>query len=202
MAASSRPAPRSLLDGVDLAALRRAGHEGGPTGLVLSCLFDSGLVQHDPDDPEWSDRDRVLIDPALPLHPVAAVMARVNYPSDSARLGQGSGRVMADAVGLAHSSHAAGEVFRVFALLAQASLVDGGVWAALVRAGQERLGALTLLIVGDPACDPVPEPQAILTAAHFWHRAVAADPAEILSTLDQRFAAASAGPAALAVGTA
>jgi len=185
---------RSLLDGADLARLRLAGLEGGPTALALACLLQTGAAQHDPGDPEWPDRDRVLVDPALPLHAVAAVLGRAGYPVDEGRLGQGPGRVAADAVRAAAASREAGDPYRVFLLLDAASLGEGRVWEALVTAGRERLDTLHALVV--PSVPAGPQPRAVFLAAGWHPETAAADPAEILGGLD-RALLRTAGPLAV-----
>lgn len=190
----------SLLDGADLARLRLAGLEGGPTALALACLLQTGVAQHDPDDPEWPDRDRVLVDPALPLHAVAVVLARVGYPVDEGRLGQGPGRVAADAVRAAAASREAGDPYRVFLLLDAASLREGRVWEALVQAGCDRLSTLVALVVPSVPAG-TPEAGAVFSAAGWRPETAAADPAEILGGLDRALArtagAAPVAPSAL-----
>jgi hypothetical protein len=198
---SRRPAPRSLLDGADLRSLRAAAERGGPAALVLACLLEGRAVQHDPDEPEWPDRDRLLVDPALPLRALAEACARAGYPMEEGRLGQGPGRVVAEAVRAARSSLESGEVYRVYLLLAAASLADGQVWAGLVEAGREQLATLTVLVVG--AGSRPPRAPDVLRAAGWRVVEAPALPAEVLGALDLALAptGGDARPGAVAVGS-
>ena len=199
--------PGSFLDTADLAALRRAGLEGGPAALALACLLEAGVAEFDPDEPEWADRDRVLVDPALPLHAVAAVLDRAGYHADDGRMGQGAGRVLAEALRAARASKAAGDVYRVFAVLDGASLAQGAVWEALLQAAADALTPLTLLVLDAPTWripsmseDPFhmrkESSRLVLEAAGWRVEEAAADAAEILGGLDRLLAPASPGSGA------
>lgn len=194
--------PRSYLDAADLGALRLAGLEGGPAALALACLLEGGVAEFDPDDPEWADRDRVLVDPGLPLQAVVTVLERAGYHADDGRMGQGPGRVLAEALRAARAGKAAGDVYRVFVVLDGASLAQGAVWEALLEAAADALTPLTVLALDERA----PRPDSggwgvaeILRAAGWRVEAVAGDPAEILGGLDRVLASGASGPAALAV---
>ena len=211
--------PRSFLDAADLAALRRAGLEGGPAALALACLLEGGVAEFDPEEPEWADRDRVLVDPALPLHAVAAVLDRAGYHADDGRMGQGPGRVLAEALRAARASKAAGDVYRVFAVLDGASLAQGAVWEALLQAAADALTPLTLLVLAPtPASAPAPTTSNLETSAHIragvsrlevgdvlraagWRvEEASAEAAEILGGLDRLLAPSSPGSGASGPG--
>lgn len=202
--------PRSYLDAADLAALRLTGLEGGPAALALACLLEGGVAEFDADDPEWADRDRVLVDPGLPLQAVVTVLERAGYHADDGRMGQGPGRVLAEALRAARASKAAGDVYRVFVVLDGASLAQGAVWEALLAAAADALTPLTLLVLLSPTWR-IPamsedsfrirkeSSRLVLGAAGWRVEEVAADPAEILGGLDRVLTAGASGPAALAV---
>lgn len=202
--------PRSFLDTADLASLRRAGRDGGPAALALACLLHGGVAAHDPDDPEWADRDRVLVDPALPLRSLAGVLEGAGYPGGEGRLGQGPGRMLAEAVRAARASHAAGDVYRVFAVLDAGSLAVGAVWEALLESAAAHLTPLTLLVLVPPTWRIVPgledrsrirkqSANSVLEAAGWRVEDAGEDPAEILGGLDRLLAAGASGPGALVI---
>lgn len=183
---------RSLLDAADLSALRDLA-AGGPAAAVAAALVDTGLLQFDPDDPEWEDRDRL----ALCGEGVAAAVGR--------RLGAAGGDPDAvvtpaatggDALALAFGASMAaamdGGAWRAWCVLDAGACDDGRVWEVALAAGQARADALGALVAGGGT--------APLWRACGWrvHEAPAADPAWLLGALDQVVAA---GPAVvLAVG--
>ena len=179
---------RSLLDGADLTALR-ALTNGGSDAAVAAAVVDAGLVQFDPDDPDWEDRDRVVVC-GTALHAALAERLRA-AGADPARVlvvaGTG-GEALALALGAAVASGLDGSGWRSWCVLDAQACEDGRVWevADAVRgAGAQALGAVA---VGARA--------AALWRACGWqvHTGSVADPVELLGGLDQLLAA---GPAVL-----
>ena len=179
---------RSLLDGADLATLRAlAGN--GVEAAVAAAVVDSGLLQFDPDDPAWEDRDRVVV-AGSGLH--GALAQRLTEAgADPGRVlvtAAGGGEALGLAFGAAMASAHDGGAWRSWCLLDEEACEDGRVWevADAVRgAGADPLGAI---VVG--------ERTAALWRACGWqvHTATVSDPVEVLGGLDQLLAA---GPAVL-----
>lgn len=171
----TRP-PRSLFDDVDLAAVRAAAAaRTGDTSVVVSCLVEGGVLAWAPDDPEWPDRDRVVVSsPRL-----AASFAGI------AGLGRpdvvDGGRALAAAAGAAAVGALEGGVFRVFCLLDEAAIEDGSLWEAARSARSGTLVAVVLAPAG-----PARLAGRLLSAAGWCVAEAAADePAEVLGGLDR-----------------
>jgi hypothetical protein len=166
---------RSLLDGVALGAVRAAAGDG-PYGIALACLLDAGVVQHDPADPTWADRDRVLAGRwAQPCADAAFARYGGGPPEPEVR-----GRpVLPVGLGAALASGLDGGIFRVWCLLGPDD-ADGATWEAARAAIDARAGALAVV-----ARDPRGELGGLLATAGWALRRVDLDaPAEVLGALD------------------
>jgi hypothetical protein len=175
--------PRSLLDGADLPAVRAAAARGrGAFATAIACLRAGGVLQHDPDDPGWLDRDRV-IDGAHALGPSDARSWWTSAPVRDA---------LSLALGAGLSSSLDGGIFRVWCLLDGAA-DDGRTWDAARAAAAQACAALTVVAAGDPEARLVD-----LLRAAGWRTFAAApdDPLEVLGAMD-RAVAHGAGPAAV-----
>ena len=170
---------RSLLDTVDLSALRELVAKG-PADAVAACLVDAGVLQFDPDDPEWLDRDRVVAcapDVAAALgHRLTAAGADPDFVVTTTRTG---GDALALALGAATASRMDGDAWRSWCVLDPEACEDGRVWEvarAARAAGAETLGAF--VTGGDSAA---------LWRACGWsvYEAPADDPVWLLGALDQ-----------------
>ena len=181
---------RSLLDGADLTVLRNLTAKDVDTA-VAATVVDAGLLQFDPDDPVWEDRDRVVVcgrglSEALSrrLRNAGAEPDRVLTTVDA------GGEALGLAFGAALASAMDGGAWRSWCLLDEGACEDGRVWEvadAAAGAGADTMGAV---VVGDRT--------AALWRACGWqvHTAAVTDPVEILGGLDQLMVA---GPAVLLV---
>ena len=183
---------RSLLDGADLTLLRGLTEDGTDTA-VAAAFIDAGLLQFDPDDPGWEERDRLVVCGAAVGDALSGrlrvagadperVLATVATSAGGEALGLAFGAAMASALD--------GGAWRSWCVLDAAACEDGRVWEvadAVGSAGAETLGAV---VVGDRT--------AALWRACGWkvHTASGTDLVEILGGLDQLMAA---GPAVLLV---
>lgn len=170
---------RSLLDNADLAALRAAGADG-PAAAVAAALIDSGLLQFDPDDPLWGDRDRVVVAGRELSAALDRRLREAGATTDQVLTSAaGGGQALALALGASMAGEIDGGGWRSWCVLDAEACDDGRVWevaSAARNAGPETLGAIVL---GDAS--------AAMWQACGWkvHRAPAAVPVEMLGGLDQ-----------------
>lgn len=183
---------RSLLDEADLSAVRAAaGARPGAAGVVLACLLEGGALAHATDDPDWADRDRLVVGSAA----LAAAVVEAGGPV-AVDVVAGGG-ALGLAAGLAAASVLDGGVSRVFCLLGEDALDDGLLWEGALAATGPTLVAV--LLVGSAAEGRA---RALLEAAG-WRTASASatEPLEVLGALDRVQRDGQAGPGAvLAVG--
>lgn len=145
---------RSLLDTVDVARVRHtAAAAGGDVAgtAALACLLVGGALQHDPDDPAWADRDRLVVGGGDLDAAAAAVFAAAGVPTaDTAPrwLDAGPG-ALAVAYGLAAGSALDGGVWRAYAVLDAGACADGVVWEAACAAAGARVPLTALVSAAD-----------------------------------------------------
>jgi transketolase len=178
---------RSLLDGVDLGAVRAAAGRGtGPFATAIACLQEGGVLQHDPDDPDWPDRDRVIDGASALRRWERSEIGLQPWWTSVPRGALGAG------VGAALASHLDGGIFRVWCLLDGAG-VDGASWDAARAAVRYRLATLTVLALADGTDDLAQ----VLDAAG-WRilRSSPREPVEVLGAMD-RAVAQRTGPVAI-----
>lgn len=153
--ATGPAAPVSLFDRLDVAVLRRA--TAGLTDAVafaLTVLLEAGAIAHDPLDPAWPDRDRLLVASSLAPAEVARLLER----------GGGAGwtapdeEVLREVVAVARAGRATGGGARTWCALPAAALTSPSAAALLVEAGSEPLAGLVALVVDGEA-------EALLVAA-------------------------------------
>jgi transketolase len=136
-----------------------SGHPGGSLSVidVLVSLFFSRL-RHDPERPDWNDRDRVVLSKGHAVPALYAVMAKAGY-FDAAKLptlrklgsplqghpdrvacpgieaATGSlGQGLSVAIGMALGLRMAGSPARVYAILGDGEVQEGQVWEAAMSA--------------------------------------------------------------------
>jgi transketolase N-terminal domain/subunit len=169
---------RSLLDTADLAQLRTLAAQG-PAVAVASVLVDSGLLQFDPDDPTWDDRDRLVVAGSATATAIEERLASAGArPADTLMRASG-GDALAMAFGAAMASQLDGGAWRSWCVLDEAACDDGRVWEAARAAAWAKAATLTALVEGAGTVR--------LWEACGWtvHSAPADDPAWLLGALDQ-----------------
>lgn len=182
--------PRSLLDEADLAAVRAAADaRPGPFAVLIACLLEGGALAHAPDDPQWPDRDRVVVGDGAVSHAVQAA----GGPDPVAVAG--GGRALAVAAGLAVACALDGGVSRVYCLADGELTDDGACWEAAIAAAVAEAPLVALLRVGGEGADRA---RGLLGAAG-WSCAVASAsaPLEVLGALDRVQHDGMAGPGAV-----
>ena len=170
---------RSLLDGVDLAHVRGLAGDGG-ADLIAAALVDTGLLQLDPDDPEWEDRDRLIVAGASVT---SAVVARLEAagadPAVAAVSAPSGGEALALAFGAAAAAALDGNVWRAWCVLDDDACDDGRVWEVARAAQEAGVEGLAVIVAGDRWLR--------LWQACGWvvHEAPAGDAVWLLGALDQ-----------------
>ena len=152
-----------------LAMLNEAGsgHSGGSLSSVdiLTVLYN-GVMNHDPGDPKWEDRDRFVLSKGHACPALYAVLADCGYfgreelsmlrryggilqghpymgktpglDVSGGSLGQG----LSVSAGMALAAKADGKELRVYCLMGDGELQEGQIWEAAMAAGHYKLDNL------------------------------------------------------------
>ncbi|MGH7718142.1 MAG: transketolase [Gemmatimonadaceae bacterium] len=153
-------------------AAANSGHPGGSLSAVeiVTALYFGGLLRHDPEHPQWPDRDRFILSkghgaPVLyaalaergffPVeelmtlrqvnsrmqgHPVQGVTPGVEASTGS--LGQG----LSIGIGHAIAGRLDGKAYHTYVLLGDGECQEGQVWEATLTAGNYELDTLTAIV--------------------------------------------------------
>ena len=176
---------RSLLDTADLAQLRTLV-AGGTAAAIAAAVVDSGLLQFDPDDAEWEDRDRLVVAGTALAEALEARLADAGARPFETVVRASGGDALAMAFGAAVASQVDGAPWRSWCVLDEAACDDGRVWEAARAAAWARASTLTALVEGASTVR--------MWEACGWtvHQAPVDDPAWLLSSLDQAVATSPA----------
>ena len=158
-------------DCIDMVVTAGSGHIGGPLGMadVFTALYFH-ILRHDPKNPEWSDRDRLVLSNGHICPVRYAAMARAGYfpveelktlrkfgtrlqghphrtvlpgtETTSGPLGSG----LSQAVGMAIAARMDKKKFNIYCLLSDGEHDAGQIWEAALLAGKLKLDNLTALI--------------------------------------------------------
>jgi len=159
------------LRALDMALNAGAGHLGGSFSCtdILIALYYGDILRHDPANPTWDDRDRLILSKGHANGTLYVILAdRGYFPGaelDSfcrrgSRLGNhcdkmvpgaeiisGSlGHGLGVASGLAWGASMSGRDYRVFCILGDGESQEGSVWEAAMFASQHRLGNLVAIL--------------------------------------------------------
>jgi transketolase len=146
-----------------------SGHLGASLSAIeiLTILYFMKM-RHDPSNPEWPERDRIVLSKGHAAPALYAVLSEAGYlPLESLRtlrkleglpghpeiktpgvdastgsLGQG----LSIAVGMALAAKMDGARYRVYAILGDGELNEGQVWEAAATAAHNSLGNLTVIV--------------------------------------------------------
>jgi transketolase len=158
-------------DVIKMIAVSGSGHPGGSLGAtdILVALYFH-LMTHDPEKPDWPERDRFILSNGHICPALYSVMARCGYFSPEKlktlrKLGsplQGHperqrlpgiettsgplGCGLAQAAGMAYAARMDGARFRIFCLTSDGEHQEGNHWEAVAFAGKNNLSNLTLLV--------------------------------------------------------
>lgn len=148
-----------------------SGHSAGPLGMadVFTALYFA-IMNHDPKNPFWEDRDRLILSNGHICPARYAAMAHAGYfpiaelktlrklgtrlqghperlrlpgvETTSGPLGSG----LAQASGYAYAARMDGKRFRVFCICSDGEHDEGNHWEAVMFAGKYNLSNLTLIV--------------------------------------------------------
>lgn len=149
-----------------------SGHSAGPLGMadVFTALYFGGVMNYDPKNPNWEDRDRLILSnghicpvlystlahagffPKEELMTLRKLGSRLQGHPEKERLPGvettsgplGSG--LAQAAGIALAAKMDGKKFRVFCITSDAEHQEGNHWEAVMFAGKYNLANLTALV--------------------------------------------------------
>ena len=158
-------------DCIDMVVTAGSGHIGGPLGMadIFTALYFH-ILRHDPKNPEWLDRDRLVLSNGHIVPVRYSAMARAGYfpveelktlrkfgtrlqghPHRTALLGTettsgplGSG--LSQAVGMAIAAGMDKKKFNIYCLMSDGEQETGQIWEAAMLAGKLKLDNLTALI--------------------------------------------------------
>lgn len=148
-----------------------SGHSAGPLGMadVFTALYFS-ILNHDPKNPNWKDRDRVVLSNGHIVPVLYATLAHAGYfPREelltlrkiNSRL-QGHPHVgslpgientggplaqgISQAIGMAIAGNMNGQKYQVYALMGDGEHDEGQVWEAALFAGKYKIHNLTAIM--------------------------------------------------------
>ncbi len=157
---------------VRMIAAANSGHPGGSLSAaeIVTALYFSGLLRHDPANPEWPDRDRFIlskghgvpilyaalaesgyfpvdelmtlrqVDSRMQGHPVQGLTPGIEASTGS--LGQG----LSIAIGHALAGRLDARRFHTYVVLGDGECQEGQVWEAAMCAGNYKLDTLTAIV--------------------------------------------------------
>lgn len=148
-----------------------SGHSAGPLGMadVFTALYFA-VLRHRPSEPDWPDRDRVVLSNGHIAPVWYATLAAAGYfphhelltlrkigsrlqghphrgslpgvENTGGPLGQG----LSQACGIAYAARMDGKLFRTFCILSDGEHEEGQTWEAVLFAGKHRMANLTAII--------------------------------------------------------
>lgn len=148
-----------------------SGHTAGPLGMSdIFAAFYFHILTHDPKNPDWEERDRLILSNGHIVPVRYAAMAHAGYfpvgecetlrkfgtrlqghpertrlpglETTSGPLGEG----LSQAAGLAYAFRADGKKSQVYVCMGDGEQNEGNVWEAVMWAGKEKLANLTAVI--------------------------------------------------------
>ena len=158
-------------DCIDMVVTAGSGHIGGPLGMadIFTALYFH-ILQHDPKNPDWPERDRLILSNGHICPVQYAAMARAGYfpveelktlrkfgtrlqghphrtalpglESTSGPLGSG----LSQAVGMAIAAKMDKKRSNIYCLMSDGEQECGQIWEAAMLAGKLKLDNLTALI--------------------------------------------------------
>ena len=145
-----------------------SGHTAGPLGMAdMFAAFYFHILNHDPKNPDWEDRDRLVLSNGHTVPVRYAAMAHAGYfdieetktlrkfgtrlqghpermklpgmETTSGPLGSG----LSQSAGMAYAAKMDGKKFRIYCMMSDAEQQAGNIWEAAMFAGANKLGNLT-----------------------------------------------------------
>jgi len=156
---------------IDMLEDAGSGHTAGPLGMAdIFTAFYFHILNHKPDNPDWEDRDRLILSNGHIVPVRYATMSHAGYfpikecktlrkfgsrlqghpernmlpglETTSGPLGSGLGQ----AAGIALGARMDGKKFRVYCLMSDGELDAGNSWESAMFAGANKLNRLTAVI--------------------------------------------------------
>ncbi len=156
---------------VDMLEDAGSGHTAGPLGMAdIFTAFYFQILNHNPDQPNWPDRDRLILSNGHIVPVRYAVMAHAGYfplhelktlrkfgsrlqghpereklpglENTSGPLGSGLGQ----AAGIALAGRMDGKTFKTYCLTGDGELDAGNIWESAMFAAAQKLANLTVVI--------------------------------------------------------
>ena len=148
-----------------------SGHTAGPLGMAdIFTAFYFHILNHNPKNPDWEDRDRLILSNGHIVPVRYAAMAHAGYfpieelktlrkfgsrlqghpereklpgvETTSGPLGSGLGQ----AAGIAYGARMDGKKFRTYCLMSDGEHDAGNIWESVMFAGKNKLSNLTGII--------------------------------------------------------
>jgi transketolase len=156
---------------IDMLEDAGSGHTAGPLGMtdIFTALYFH-ILNHDPQNPDWEDRDRLILSNGHIVPVRYAAMAHAGYfpveelktlrqfgsrlqghpererlsglETTSGPLGSGLGQ----AAGMAYATRMDGKKFNVYCLTGDGELDAGNIWESVMFAGKNKLHNLTVIV--------------------------------------------------------
>lgn len=149
----------------------KSGHTAGPLGMAdIFAAFYFHILKHDPKQPLWDERDRLVLSNGHIAPVLYATMAHAGYfpvkecltlrkfgtrlqghpersklpgiETTSGPLGSG----LSQAAGMAYGLRMDGKPNRVYCLMSDGEQQEGNIWEAMMFAGKNRLSNLTAVM--------------------------------------------------------
>lgn len=157
---------------IEMLVAAGSGHTAGPLGMadIFSAMYFY-LLRHDPKNPDWNDRDRLILSNGHIVPVRYAAMAHAGYfpvaelatlrkfgsrlqghpereqlpglENTSGPLGSGLAQAAGMALGLRMDSE---KSQRVYCLMSDGELDEGNTWESIMFAGNQKLHNLTAII--------------------------------------------------------
>ena len=156
---------------VEMLVAAGSGHTAGPLGLAdIFAAFYFHILNNDPKDPDWEDRDRLVLSNGHTVPVRYAAMAQAGYfpveecltlrkfgsrlqghperlrlpgmETTSGPLGEG----LSQAAGMAYAARMDAKKHRIYCVMSDGEQEEGNTWEAALFAGKYRLSNLTAVM--------------------------------------------------------
>lgn len=156
-------------DIIEMLVEAKSGHSAGPLGMadVFTALYFGGVLKHDPKNPRWPERDKLVLSNGHICPVLYAVLARAGYfpvkelktlrklgtrlhghphnlalpgiENSSGPLGQG----ISQAIGLALAAKMDKQKNQIYVVTSDGEHDEGQTWEAIMFAGKNKMDNLT-----------------------------------------------------------
>lgn len=156
---------------IEMLVAAGSGHTAGPLGMAdIFTAFYFHILNHDPKNPDWEERDRLILSNGH-ITPIRySAMAHAGYFSieEAKTLRQFGSRMqghpereklpgvettsgplgsgLSEAAGIAYGARMDGKKFRVYCLMSDAEHQAGNLWEGAMFAGNNKLSNITAVI--------------------------------------------------------